>query len=99
MALATHELATNAAKYGALSRAGGHVAVRWTVSNDRLNFSWRETGGPPVQHPDRRGFGSRMIERGLASELGGSAKLDFQEQGLRCTIDAPAPQQEQELVA
>jgi PAS domain S-box-containing protein len=92
-ALALHELATNAAKYGALSNAAGHVAVFWTVlhrdDGARLKFTWRETNGPPVTAPSARGFGSRLIEKALAAELGGQASLSFPTDGVVCSIDAP----------
>ena len=95
LAMALHELCTNAVKYGALSNASGSVAISCNVINSgtvpRLLISWREEGGPPVSVPERRGFGSRMIERALASELGGSAKLEFLPNGLLCTIEAPLP--------
>ena len=91
--LAVHELATNAAKYGALSAEGGEVSVVWLVAreeqNRRLKLKWRETGGPPVTPPPHRGFGSRMLETALASELGGVVKLEFDPLGLVCAIDAP----------
>ncbi len=95
-AMAVHELATNAAKYGALSNDAGSVEVRWAVdasSSDgpRLRLTWTEQGGPPVVAPERRGFGSRLIERGLAGELNGSARLAFDRAGLVCTIDAALP--------
>lgn len=91
-ALALHELATNAAKYGALSGSAGRVAISWRLdSHGRLTFEWREQGGPPVVAPTRRGFGSRMIERSLAGELKGSAKLDFRPEGLVCLIEAKLP--------
>ena len=91
LALALHELATNAVKYGALSTPAGRVELRWQVDAGRLRLMWCERGGPPVVPPTRRGFGSRMIERGLAVELGGEVKIDFERQGLVCTIDAPLP--------
>lgn len=91
LALAVHELCTNAVKYGALSNGRGHVQVRWSIDCGRLRLVWAEQGGPPVAVPTRRGFGSRMLERALASELDGSVVLDFAPDGLRCTIDAPAP--------
>ncbi len=87
--LAFHELATNAMKYGALSVADGTVAITWSVEGEDLTIDWRETGGPPVVEPTRRGFGSRLIERGLAHELGGAAQLVFEPQGLCCRIRAP----------
>ena len=84
--LALHELATNAVKYGALSQPGGRVRVAWTceAAGERrtLRFSWRESGGPPVSPPQRRGFGSRLLERGLAGDLNGSAKLTYATTGV-----------------
>lgn len=88
LAMALHELGTNAFKYGALSADGGRVSIVWTQSGDRLRLEWRESGGPPVVPPSRRGFGSRLIERGLAADLGGSAALHFDPAGLRCDIEA-----------
>ena len=91
LALAVHELATNASKYGALSNEEGRIVVEWTAHSERLKFHWREEGGPEVLPPSTRGFGSRMIERGFAAELGGSATLSFDPAGLRCFVDAPIP--------
>jgi PAS domain S-box-containing protein len=91
LALTVHELITNAVKYGALSRASGRVSILWSVTEGRLRLVWRESGGPPVRAPARRGFGTRMSERGLASELGGAARIEFAEQGVVCTVDAPIP--------
>jgi PAS domain S-box-containing protein len=88
LALALHELGTNAAKYGALSREGGTVSVRWTSEGGRLRLEWRESGGPAVSAPARRGFGSRLIAQ-LEAELGGTARLSFEADGVRCAIDAP----------
>ncbi|MEA3002532.1 MAG: hypothetical protein QOH81_1320 [Sphingomonadales bacterium] len=89
LALALHELGTNAAKYGALSRDGGSVAIAWRETPEgRLILEWKEKGGPPVAKPARQGFGSRLIEQGLASDLGGKARLAFEPDGLRCTIEA-----------
>lgn len=91
-ALALHELATNAAKYGALSGEAGRVEIAWRLEGPgALAFDWRETGGPPVTPPSRRGFGSRMIERSLAGELKGAARLDFRPEGLVCEIRARLP--------
>lgn len=88
LGMAFHELATNAAKYGALSVPSGRVQVAWAVGHDhRLHLDWRETGGPPVQPPRRRGFGSRLIERGLPGELAGEVHLDFPPEGLHCTME------------
>ncbi|HEX8379323.1 MAG TPA: sensor histidine kinase, partial [Allosphingosinicella sp.] len=88
LAMALHELGTNAAKYGALSVEGGRVSISWEQAGDRLRLEWRESGGPPVEPPSRRGFGSRLIERGLAADLGGTAALRFEPAGLRCEIEA-----------
>ncbi|HEX8364205.1 MAG TPA: HWE histidine kinase domain-containing protein [Allosphingosinicella sp.] len=88
LVMALHELCTNAAKYGALSVPGGRVEVGWSVDGDLLTILWRERGGPPVRPPERRGFGFRMIERALAADLDGSARLDFRPDGLTCRIEA-----------
>lgn len=88
LAMALHELGTNASKYGALSSEAGRVSIRWTMVEDRLGLEWRESGGPPVEAPTRRGFGSRLIERGLAADLGGTASLHYERAGLRCVIEA-----------
>lgn len=92
LALAVHELATNAVKYGALSSPAGSVAIDWRVVDGRLRLTWRERDGPRVEPPTRRGFGSRMIERGLAAELGGTVGIDFDPAGVVCTVDAPLPE-------
>jgi PAS domain S-box-containing protein len=89
VSIALHELGTNAAKYGALSSERGSVAVRWTINGGRFRLTWEEIGGPPVHPPTRKGFGSRMIERALAVELQGSAKIDYRPTGVVCAIDAP----------
>lgn len=89
LSIALHELGTNAVKYGALSSERGSVAVRWTTGGDRFRLTWEEIGGPAVRTPTRRGFGSRMIERGLAVELQGSARIDYRPGGVVCAIDAP----------
>jgi PAS domain S-box-containing protein len=93
IALALHELATNAAKYGALSSDAGRVTVGWHVDNGAGDATfallWQERDGPPVAPPKRRGFGSRLIERGLAAELEGEARVDYEPQGVRCSILAP----------
>jgi PAS domain S-box-containing protein len=91
LAMALHELATNAMKYGALSNDEGTITIRWSIAESRLHLEWREAGGPPVVPPSGRGFGSRMIERGLAAELAGKVTIDFPPTGLVCTVDAPLP--------
>lgn len=94
LTLAFHELATNAAKYGALSQAGGVVSIGWRESPDALGFTlqWKEDGGPEVVLPDRRGFGSKLIERLLASELQGEVRLEFAPSGLVCDVNASLPE-------
>ena len=89
VSMALHELGTNALKYGALSVEGGRISVHWTTDKGRFRLRWQETGGPAVSVPEHRGFGSRMIERGLATELQGEVHIDWQPQGVVCTIDAP----------
>ena len=89
LGLVLHELATNAAKYGALSKGGGRVAISWRADGDWLDLEWIEAGGPPVAPPTRRGFGSRLIERSLKDQLGGVARLDFDPAGLICAIRLP----------
>lgn len=96
LAMAIHELATNAVKYGSLSTEAGRVSVAWTVEDKDggrtdLDFSWTESDGPPVVPPAGRGFGSRLIERGLVLELDGRAELDFRPSGLVCRVSAPLP--------
>lgn len=92
IALALHELATNAAKYGALSGETGVVTVTWSLAGDppdRLTLCWEERGGPPVEPPARRGFGTRMIDEALALELIGVVDLSFRREGVTCRIEAP----------
>jgi PAS domain S-box-containing protein len=84
MTLAIHELCTNALKYGALSVATGMVVVSWTLSDGWIEFHWDERDGPPVQAPSRRGFGSRLLEKGLRQDLDGVIRLDFAPAGLQC---------------
>jgi len=86
LSMALHELATNAAKYGALSSPEGRVEVSWRLDDRGLAFNWREIGGPAVQAPTRRGFGSRLLEQGLARELGGAARLTYAPDGVICEI-------------
>ena len=90
--MALHELATNAAKYGALSDHKGTVKIAWHVErhdrSSRLRLEWHESDGPPVVPPQHKGFGSRLIERGLAQELNGAATIEYLPDGLRCAIEA-----------
>ena len=91
--MAFHELATNAAKYGALTAPGGQVSVRWQIQSDErgqaLRLTWQESGGPVVQPPTRRGFGSMMIEQALAAEFGGEIALAFPPGGVACSMRLP----------
>ena len=89
VSMALHELCTNAAKYGALSAETGYVILHWEVSGERFHLRWQEHGGPPVSPPRRKGFGSRLIERGLAAEFRGQVKLAYEREGVVCIIDAP----------
>ena len=87
--MALHELGTNALKHGALKTEAGKVNIEWgSPERGRLRFCWSEHGGPPVTVPPQRGFGSRLIES-LGRELAGSANIQFEPDGLICTIDAP----------
>ena len=88
LTLALHELATNAAKYGALSNDEGTVKVHWTVDSDSLTLVWRESGGPPVVKPSETGFGTRLLERAVARDLHATVATDFDPAGLVCTISA-----------
>jgi len=92
LSMAFYELGSNALKYGALSGAHGQVTLAWTVEANELRVTWTEQGGPPVTQPTRRGFGSRLLERGLAAELEGEVRLSFDPGGLICTIRAALPQ-------
>ncbi|ACA18564.1 signal transduction histidine kinase [Methylobacterium sp. 4-46] len=94
LAMALHELATNAAKYGALATPAGRVDLAWTVEpapgGSRLRLTWTERGGPPIDRPPlRRGFGTRLLERSFAAEVGGAVTLTFAPSGLVCTLEAP----------
>ena len=93
LSIALHELATNAAKYGALSNESGRVTLKWDVSSesgaDVLQLIWRESGGPPVSPPTRAGFGSRLIERNLAFELNGEARIEYRPEGVAAFISTP----------
>jgi light-regulated signal transduction histidine kinase (bacteriophytochrome)/CheY-like chemotaxis protein len=91
LSLAIHELATNAAKFGALSRPGGSIRVSWYPASDgSIELSWNETGGPLVDTPTHRGFGSTLIERALAMETGGRVNVHYLRSGVVCEISLPA---------
>jgi two-component sensor histidine kinase len=92
LALILHELATNAVKYGSLSNEHGYVDLVWTVTEDTpacLALRWSEHDGPAVTEPARKGFGSRLITRGLAGDIGGDVTLTYEPTGVVCTITAP----------
>lgn len=93
LSMAFHELATNAAKYGAFSRASGRLEVTWSSriieTERRFHLEWRELGGPPVEEPRRKGFGMSLLERGLAHQLGGKVRLQFPSAGMLCQMDLP----------
>lgn len=90
LSLALHELATNAAKYGALSVAGGRVSIVWDhdLATSQLTIIWKEEGGPDVVPPTRRGFGSTLVERLLTAELKGDAQISYERHGVVCVIKA-----------
>lgn len=94
IALAIHELATNAAKYGAMSAPGGKVLIRWGfetgANGDEFVLTWTESGGPPVKQPERNGFGTRLITRVLAADFRGEVGIDYAPEGVKCTLRAPA---------
>ena len=89
-ALAFHELATNAVKHGALRAPSGRVSVTWRLFDDdrRLHLIWKETGGPEVKPPEKKGFGSRLLERAISRELGTPVELRFEPSGLVCEFDS-----------
>ena len=93
--LALHELSTNAAKYGALSVSSGRISVRWhrvassARSPELLKIEWRESGGPRVVAPVRRGFGSLFVEASIAADLQGTSTIAFEAEGVRCTMELP----------
>jgi PAS domain S-box-containing protein len=89
IALALHELATNAAKYGALSVGSGRVKLTWRTKTGQLQLAWTEHGGPKITSPSRQGYGSRAIVAGIERQLGGMVNFDWQESGLRCTLCVP----------
>jgi PAS domain S-box-containing protein len=96
LAMVLHELATNAAKHGALSTAeAGSIDIAWefdvSPQGDRMRFRWQENGGPPVNPSGRRGFGSRLIEGALAHELGGDVRISYGVAGVTCEINMPTP--------
>ncbi|UTH49368.1 PAS domain-containing protein [Loktanella salsilacus] len=95
LGIAFNELATNAMKYGAFSNENGSIRIKWTIepspTGRRLRLIWTEKDGPAVTPPTRKGFGSQVIERGLAHELDGTVGLDYRAEGVVCAMDIPAP--------
>jgi PAS domain S-box-containing protein len=89
LALALHELVTNSAKYGALSSPSGRLAVNWQDATGVLELIWEEKGGPPVQVPVSRGFGTRSVIASIESQLGGKADFDWRPEGLLCRLSVP----------
>jgi len=93
LALALHELCTNAIKYGALSNSTGTVAIAWhidrAIAPPRFHLEWRERGGPPYKPPTRKGFGSRLVSASFGSEVDGKSRLEFDPAGVIWRIDAP----------
>ena len=98
LSMIVHEIATNAAKYGALSNDTGTVAVDWEILEEadgrKLRLIWTEAGGPPVTAPVQRGFGSRLIERSARDQLGGEATVDFLPRGVVYTVSCALDREE-----
>jgi PAS domain S-box-containing protein len=86
IAISLHELATNAAKYGSLSAAGGDVEVAWSRTAGQLSLRWIESGGPTIAAPTHRGFGTRIVENMVGSQLRGKVRFDWRAPGLTCEI-------------
>jgi two-component sensor histidine kinase len=91
LAMAVHELATNARTYGSLSVPEGRVEIAWEAYAARFELTWSEHGGPAVAAPAAEGFGTRLLRRGLAAELSGTVTLSYEPGGLVCAIAAPVP--------
>jgi two-component sensor histidine kinase len=89
LALAVHELATNAAKYGALSTAGGRLAVSWLTENEQLCIDWIEECAHQIDRPSKTGFGSKVIAASIKSQLGGAVQKEWAPTGLKCTLRLP----------
>lgn len=89
LALALHELATNSAKYGALSTARGIVSVSWRLERGTVGLQWEESSGPPIESPSSQGFGTKIMNASIKHQLGGNVAWDWRRSGLRCTIEIP----------
>ena len=88
LSMVLHELATNASKYGALANGSGRIEIQWELlPGQRLRLTWKETGGPPVRPAERKGFGTMLIEEAFASQVGGSASLEYSPEGIVCTLE------------
>ena len=92
LALALHELSTNAVKYGSLSQAAGRLELHWTLEPDEIVVTWRETGGPAVQKPSQTGFGAKIITSSIERQLEGKVSFDWRPEGLFCELRAPRRQ-------
>ena len=90
LALALHELATNAAKHGALSSLGRQGQPDWQLQRDALTLHWVESGGPPIEAPSARSFGLKVIKASIEQQLGGKATFDWNPKGLRCDLSIRA---------
>jgi two-component sensor histidine kinase len=95
LALIFHELTTNAAKYGALSTPSGRVALSWIRSGDRVDFEWRESGGPPPAALQGEGFGTTLLRKGLR-QFDGAVDIDFAPEGLHCRLWLSMPRRREE---
>ena len=93
VALALHELVTNSAKYGALSAVTGRLSVSWEIEAGVLDIVWAESGGPLVEKPASRGFGTRSVIASIESQLGGQAEFDWRPEGLICRLSVALPAQ------
>jgi two-component sensor histidine kinase len=91
LSMVLNELCTNAVKYGALSKPGGHIKISTTIdaSLNQFRLTWTERGGPLVQPPTRRSFGSKLIEQSFIRQLDGVARLSFNPEGVVCVLDIP----------
>ena len=92
LSMVLHELSTNAAKYGAFSVEHGRVNITWRTDGGKVRFTWIETNGPPIEGEIKAGFGSKLISRVVSYDLAGTASLDFDREGFRCTLMFPIPQ-------
>jgi two-component sensor histidine kinase len=92
LSMVLHELSANAAKHGALSVEQGRVKIAWRTDDEKVRFTWIETNGPPVEREIKAGFGSKLISRVVSYDLVGTAGLDFDREGFRCTLTFPVPQ-------